>query len=418
MVLNWHGSRNLINISINYYIILVATYWLSIYLPIIRPGVVMSIILIILISGLRVKKSGSEIQLLVTIFALYSIISIIWYLYNDIPLSAYWGDLTNQSFPIVFFYIAYSNRGIKEIFYKKTIYAISIALIVGLYYYFMNPQVYLDFMVRTSDSTYIGKVGTIQRFNSLFGSTFTGTLSVYLIILSIYYFYYNNYFGKRSYLLMFIYLLGLVSAQLTSQRSAMVMSLVVIIAFYIIGIAKNKKIELKFNFFNLILLFTIIFIFISLFKDYFDIIFERLESLENGYGDRDSQWKENFKHHSNLLFGSGLGSVGHKAIGFVKYPIYDGALFKYISELGIFGFIIFLLIIIRSALYKLAYIDILWREYMIILVCILQSTASNTLAAQVILPLFWFSIGIISSYNIRNNKHGNNSLLSSSISSN
>lgn len=414
MVLCWKGSKHKLDIVSNYYIILVIVYLLSVYFIFIRTGVLISIVLFTLIFGLRLKKRGSEILGLVTFFVFYSLISILGYTYNDIPLSAYWGDLSNQCFPIVFFFIAYADNEIKEKFYCNTTIAISIALIVGLYFYFANPQAYLDFMVRTSDSTYIGKVGTIQRFNSLFGSTNTGTLCVFLIILSIFKFYKNKFNTSQSSIQLFIYLLGFVCAQLTSQRSAMVMSVIVILAFYIIGCINKNGIDKKFNLFNIIVLLSIIYIFISLFQDYFDLIFERLASLENGYGDRNNQWKDNFNHHVNLLFGSGLGSVGHKAAGFVKYPIFDGAIFKYISELGIFGFIIFVLIIVRCTIYKIKYIGILWREYMIILVCILQSTASNTLSAQVVLPLFWFCIGIISSYK----KNGNNSVLSPAVSSN
>lgn len=420
----WKPNKYAYSIVENYFSILVTIYISSVYFPFVRSGLFMSVILFILICCTKVRNDASEQEFLVSIFFLYSIFSIGGYFLNNIPLSAYWGDLSSQCFPIIFFFIAYHPE-LKSKFYKNFTISITVALLIGLYFYFFPNQYYIDFMVRTADRTYAGQIDDITiipRFNSFFSSTATGTLSLYLISFSLYNFINRNQSDLLSTIKPFLlFVIGLLCALLTSQRSSMALALISPISLFIIAKIYNVKIDKTFTLLTIVVLLLAICIIAPLAIDYIDLINERLSSINTGYGDRTGQWIENFKHNPNLILGTGLGSVGAHAAGYAKYPIYDGAIFKYIAELGGFGFLIFVLILIRALAYKIKFIPILFREYFIIIVILLQSTASNTLSFQVLLPLFWYSIGVISSYKnptlINYQKNGNNSILPSSISS-
>lgn len=66
------------------------------------------------------------------------------------------------------------------------------------------------------------------------------------------------------------------------------------------------------------------------------MITERSLQISQSFEERSFAWAYPFQDFTFIL-GRGLGSVGHKSIGFSKILIADGNYFKMLSEIGIFG---------------------------------------------------------------------------------
>lgn len=398
--LKWRGNKYQYLIANYYYLIVVAVYSLSIYLPFIRTGVTMAVILLYLYSSCKIVRYSSASTGLVFAFFIYCILSIQGYFYNGMPISIYILEISTQILPMIFFFIPFNQRIDKELFYKTFMIAIVIAIILGLYYYIYNPPAYVQFMLKSVSESYEGDLGnTIIRFNSLFGSIIMGTFSVFMLIVLIYNFWNVKPLSiSNSLLVLLLYTIALISAFLTGQRSSMVLAVFCVVFMYICSIVYRNRVKVLFTLFNILLYAVVITVVIALFQDYFDFFSKRLESVDTAFGERDSQWIETFQHSKNLIFGTGLGSAGHRALPFTNYFIADGGLFKITAEFGIIGMTFFLYILLKFMLSKIKYFPVLFREYLIVFVCLVQSVGSNTIVFQQILPIFWFSLGSIASY--------------------
>jgi hypothetical protein len=158
---------------------------------------------------------------------------------------------------------------------------------------------------------------------------------------------------------------------------------------------------LRFNFLKkryfIIEMFFIYLIYKYFLSDYvilLENIVERSSEISQAVGERSFTWTYAFQDLT-FIFGKGLGSVGHKAIGFSKILIADGNYFKMIGEIGIFGTFLFLAILISSFWngikdFKNKYLDL----GIIFCIC-LVGIGSNIFTFQSIAPIFWYAIGRI-----------------------
>ena len=399
--LKWYGNKCQLFIVHNYYLILVAVYVLSIHVPIVRTGVAMSFVLLYLYTSCKIIRFASSSAGLVFFFLIYCIFSVQGYFYNELPISVYWAEISTQLLPMIFFFIPFNQEVDKERFYRIFVVAITIAIVLGIYYYIFNPPAYIQYIVKTANTAYEGSIGvSIQRFNSIFGSTIMGSFSVFMIIIIIYRFWdvKKEYSFLSLLLYLLLYIIAFVSAILTAQRSSMALAFFCVVFMYICSILCRKKILKSFTFFDVLLYVVVVTVIFTIFQEYFYFFDERIDSIDGAFDERNGQWIDTFKHSENIIFGTGLGSAGHKVLAFTKYHITDGALFKITAECGIVGLIFFLYIIIKCLVLKIKYFPCLFREYLIIVVCLAQSTGSNTLVFQQILPIFWFSLGSIANY--------------------
>ena len=185
---------------------------------------------------------------------------------------------------------------------------------------------------------------------------------------------------------------------MTNQRSAMVMAFFCLIAMFFFIIFYKKDIIVPFLF---ILIIVIVIVYPLLLSDYYDFFItwsERLDNVGDAVGERDSQWISVLLNSQNLITGTGLGSVGHHSLDYGKYHVPDGGLIKYLAEFGVVGMSIFISIIIVSIMKGVNHLKYLYRELLVIVVCIAQSIGSNILSFQHVVPMFWFCVGVIASY--------------------
>ena len=402
MTIQWNGSKSQQWIVNNYYFILLAIYFSCIYLPFIRTGVTMGLFILFLYSHSKIVGKSDRQSSIVFVFFVYVLLSIQGYLYNGIPISAYIEDLATQSTPMIFFFIAYNKRIDKEDFYKNYIYAIVLSLIIGLYFYIFPSGQYISYAERAFSSNYesqLDYVNYIIRFNSIFGSVVTGSLSVLLFVLSFYrWCIYEDDDLKYRYFWLFSSILSFLCAFMTSQRSAMVMAVFSLAAMAFFILRYNKRSVIPFVLITIAAIMIVLPWAMTNFGDFFAEWTERLDSVGEAVGERDNQWISVLSNSKNIILGTGLGSVGHHAIEYGKFVVPDGGLVKYIAEFGIIGMAIFVLILINAFVKGIKNMKLLYRELLVVFVVVAQSVGSNVLSFQQVLPLFWFSIGVIASY--------------------
>ena len=128
-----------------YYFIVFGVYLGSIFSPYIRTGVTMTIFLFFLFLNSRIQNIGNNRSFILYIFAIYCLLSIIGYTYNDVSsVVPYFADISNQLLPMMLFFIPPGMID-KEKFFNMTALGIALSLIFGLYFLFTSPSYYVDF---------------------------------------------------------------------------------------------------------------------------------------------------------------------------------------------------------------------------------------------------------------------------------
>lgn len=388
-----------------YYPIMIMVYMLPIFLPFIRTGITMSLFLMYLWYRVKLIRNNTTILFL---FLLYVACSIVGYLYNGLPLTPYFSEISSFLLPTVFYFVFYSYKIDRAQFYDNLLNSIIICFILGLICFVLSPSQYIQYIVKIADSSYQGQVegeALYIRFQSFFGSTVTGTLGVVgtAILLDKFR---NNILKSIGYKIWYIigYFVLFVGTMLSSQRSAMVCELAVVAYYLLESLFFNKKRDICFLLINVIVIMMTSGYLMNEYSDKINYMLERIFSVEEGLSGRDIQWKQTFENSYNIITGTGLGSAGLYARPYTKYFISDGALFKMIAEFGVIGFFLFATAILSLLLKNLKYLKWSFIEFSIIVVYILQSTASNTLYFQQLLPIFWFAVGMLSTKQYLNNQ--------------
>lgn len=375
-------------------------YLMGVYSSSIRTGIIMTLVLCYTGFPYLVSHWSSRVACVnvIKIHCIYSLLSILGYTYNGIPISAYFADFTNQLLPTVFYFVALDNSTVSKKFYKYYVLALFVTIVVGSYFYILMPSYYVDYITRTSDSNFDGtaSIGSIIRFASVYSSTIMGSLAVFCSIISLYRIVRCQYETTTEKWLYYIsFPASAIAVFLTNQRSAMVCLLASIAVILFFTLRKQWRLNFQFMIVFSIFVFAAYSNYGSILSEYYDMFSGRIESSSGAFDERSIFIQNTLENSPNILFGTGLGSVGHKAAGFTKYYIYDGGIFKVLAEYGIIGFVIYVIAVLRNLKSGFRNISNLLPEYLIVFVCLAQSIGSNTICFQAILPIFWFSLGTI-----------------------
>lgn len=113
-------------------------------------------------------------------------------------------------------------------------------------------------------------------------------------------------------------------------------------------------------------------------------------------GERSERWIAAVNNMYSTWLGNGLGANGKKALGLEDaHVITDCSLIKMYCEQGIFGFSMFIYIVILSFRRGLKSIRECFAEIGIMGVMLILSVGSDILAFQLTTPIFWFAAGRI-----------------------
>ncbi len=123
-------------------------------------------------------------------------------------------------------------------------------------------------------------------------------------------------------------------------------------------------------------------------------------SFPGSLGQRSEQWVAAVGNMYSTWLGNGLGANGNNALGIEDAFVVSGCgLVKTYCEQGIFGFSMFIYIIILAFGKGLKDIGTCRVELGIAVLCIILSVWSNIPASQLVSPVFWYAIGRMISTN-------------------
>lgn len=368
----------------NYYLIIIIIYMLTFWKINIPTGlyssIVMTIIFISMLSkhGLKIKHSG--ISLYVVLYFIYSCMSICFSYIEGIPFGTILRAVSNSLFPVMFYWC-----GEKGYMFSKRSYLLSVNVlcIVGLFLLFQNSPWFVQYCLNYGYSW--------TRLSSCVGSINIGTLSVVALIYSLEICIESK--GKHGKI---FYLLSLVYILFSMQRSAWIVGIVSIVVIHYCIFFRWRIMHPLYIFLEIGMLLVVAYIF----RENIYAMFTRwmLEhEVNGGYGmisGRSFQWKNGILS-SNLLTGSGVGSRGHKAMEYTDVAIADGGWFYMLCEIGIIGMFLFVTAYLKVLKYGIQNFRKVTDTTIIIVIIGLQAIGSNMFEFQIVLPLFWMSIGQI-----------------------
>ena len=404
---NRNRSRKLKDIWLGgiYYIPVVLLYVLNMANEAVRPGIIATVFMFCVLAELIIKKQirlDSFMDRLVAAWFLYNALSVIWLVRSGMPLGVYNQEFAVSLLPAIFYLAGKSCRGQMDaddnrdndaaLFYRNFIYAILFIGILGIILQAVMPRFYIDYSYRLNFVSSADEATCRVRMDSVVGSTVLGFLSAASMIASI-----PFVMEKRSRLFGIIAMfISFITAFMSNQRSAMVAAILAFIyfnwlLFYIYGKAEKKYFVMELLF--LATAVTALFVFK---RGAIMEVYYRLASLPGAVGERSEQWIAAVNNMYSTWLGNGLGANGHMAIGLEDaHVVADGGLIKSYCEQGIFGFSMFLYILILSFKKGLGNIKEYCAEVGILAAAILQSIGSNILSFQLAAPVFWFAIGRI-----------------------
>lgn len=343
-------------------------------------------------------KSKSRLDIFVYLFIFLNILSIVHYTYNQIPLSVFFSDALSSFVPIVFYYLAKSSN--KERVYSWFCYITSFVTIIGIILFLTTPSFYIEFL---RYSTYSGRFHEVVyeqsgRMCSIYNSTIIGILCCYAVAVSLDKFLIRH---KKAFIVHFV--INLMGVFFCYQRSSYIVCAVVIVVYFLVYMFRVKekltnKIVLLGIFIVACFVLGYYLMYSSSMSVYLNRFFSRTESFDTAFSERTDTWIAAIENTPSLLFGSGLGSVGHHAMPYSEFTVRDGNYIKILCENGIIGLLLFAIIcltVIISGFKKKMYCEVA-----VIFIMLLHSVGSNTLSLLVPGFLFWYAIGSINSKSV------------------
>ena len=374
-----------------YFAIAIFIYLFTMLFSFVRPGVIMSgvllIILLCLILNNRFRKI-SKLDLSIICYALYCLLSFLWNTVEGYSINIYFQEVTVSIFPIVIYFSA-KNCDKEQVGYNA-LKAIIICSIIGCVLYILLPQNYCQYLYNMGFSASANSWNCRQGFNSFIGRTAMGSYSVMGMALAVHF--YKNGIMKKNHAIISFYFLFIICL-LTSQRSACFGGVVLFIYFTYLLL---KKINAK-----IIILFLIGIILITLGLVYakkmnlfeFLQLTSKINKMGNAFGERTKYWLTAIKSVNFLILGDGLGSAGHRMVGISSTYITDGNFAKMLVEIGVIGCILFCCMLYFYLKKNMRNIRLNGLSLFMVIFILVQATGSNVLSTQIIAPILWLFLG-------------------------
>ncbi len=396
-----------------YYIPAVLLYVINMFVPAVRPGVIATVFMLSVAAELILRRQivlKTFMDRLVTVYFAYNALSVIWLLRSGMPFSVYAGEFVVSLLPMIFYFAAGSRH-----FYRNYLIAILFTGILGIILQITMPQFYIDFSYKIGFASMADAATCRVRMDSVVGSTVLGFLAVAGMLVSIPFIMNGTLSGNgsgsgaaagelskkpgvnrvRAFGIASM-LVNMIVVFMCNQRSAMVVAILVVVYFNVLlffayGVRKKKDFIIE-----LIILAAGFLLFCIIKQDAALKAYYRLVSLPGAIGQRSEQWVAAVNNMYSTWLGNGLGANGHRAIGVEDaFVVADGGIVKMYCEQGIFGFSMFIYIMILTFKKGIGNIKEYCAEVGIMAAMLLQSIGSNILAFQLAGPVFWFAVGRI-----------------------
>lgn len=370
-------------------------YTAALFISGLREGICLTAVLLaailsaVIMKYVRIEHTEDVVFL---VYIIYNLLSGIWCVYFGIPLMVYVGEVTTTLIPMGLFYAGRSMKDEDALrFYEWFILAVLFLGVLGVILNAVAPQFYLDYSVAMN---YISKADAETarvRMDSVVGSGALATLLCFSVCSSVFLIE-DEHKSRRIRGIVYL-VLSVVFAFMANQRASMASIIIMLIFFNYTAFRVYKAAPVKYLIYEAAALVLAIGGIVVFAGGIFDKIMARLVSIPQGFGERSEQWIAAVNNMCNIWLGDGLGSHGHRAVGYQPYIVADGGLVKIYAEMGLIGtsVIIFLLVLI----YRKAYRNLksVVPEIAIITCAILISIGSNPLEFEICAPIAYFALG-------------------------
>ena len=384
-----------------YYILAVLLYVFNMFIEAVRPGLFATVFMFGVLAELIIRKRLTLKEFadrLVAAYFLYNVLSVIWLLKGGLPVSVYEQEFIVSLLPVIFYYVGrscYKNEN--ERFLKNFIYAVLILGILGIALQIAMPQFYIDYSYKLSFVSKADAPTCRVRMDSVVGSTVLGFISVAAMLASIPFMMAGSKEKRRKTVFgTAALLINMVVAFMSNQRSAMVVAILVLVYINYLLFFVYRLFDKKYFIAEIVVVAAAFVGLCIVSMDAVMKIYYRLVSLPDAVGERSEQWIAAVNNMYSTWLGNGLGANGHRALGIEDaHVIADGGLVKMYCEQGVFGFSMFIYLVILSFKKGIKEIKEYCVELGIIAVSLLSSVGSNILAFQLTTPIFWYAVGRI-----------------------
>lgn len=384
-----------------YYILAVLLYVFNMFIEAVRPGLFATVFMFGVLAELIIRKRLTLKEFadrLVAAYFLYNALSVIWLLKGGLPVSVYEQEFIVSLLPVIFYFVGRScNKNENERFLKNFIYAVLILGILGIALQIAMPQFYIDYSYKLSFVSKADAPTCRVRMDSVVGSTVLGFISVAAMLASIPFMMAGSKEKRRKTVFgTAALLINMVVAFMSNQRSAMVVAILVLVYINYLLFFVYRLFDKKYFIAEIIVVAAAFAGLCIVSMDAVMKIYYRLVSLPDAVGERSEQWIAAVNNMYSTWLGNGLGANGHRALGIEDaHVIADGGLVKMYCEQGVFGFSMFIYLVILSFKKGIKEIKEYCVELGIIAVSLLSSVGSNILAFQLTTPIFWYAVGRI-----------------------
>lgn len=369
--------------------------------------------IILLLFGIKIYVNCTNyksMKSIFTLFLLYNLCSIIWYVINGVPFQCYFNEIFNSIPAMFFFYIGMSERRVEERFFRYFLYSCTICMLIGFYLYLATPGWYIASKTALANNQWYvqynyseNDISSSMRFSSYLTDTYEAdvfAIFAFGIAISFLFNKKNYYSYKLSYLFIFI---NLVAAIMTQQRVAMAGVSAYFIFFILWGYKNNNRKEAsKMILIVVLFLFLLIPVAIKYFADRIDLILElltgRMEnmSMTKAMGERNYQIKLLTDHWMNPIFGHGIGAGGSLARSLGHPGVSDCSYIEMLYEIGVVGFIFYFYILLKTSFRGIKYLRYYIAELCMIGFVAVACIGSNTLTMGFLaITPFWYCLGRI-----------------------
>lgn len=381
------------------YILMGLLSWVGIYPMtfqiLMLAGVLYSVVLI------PKYKISNFIDLFIIIYIVYIFLNAIG---SDYPhkYELLRNELIFSAFPVSFYFIAKSTGEGIDKYLKKMIVPMIVVMVIGIILYIVNPPWYSALKYAQLLDSYGYTEATVPermereafRLSSIWNTAYVigyanGVFILYLLnkIIS------GIQEKKQRRITYALFVLSFVVMILAGFKSLLLAFAVSIFIFIALIKERKKRIKLIFGAGAVITIAAIVAI--SIDSDYYQFFIQRFQDAmsEEGMSYRLEHTGGGIELDS--FFGAGFGHYGMAAKNFNGWFIQDSQYQKTLAELGIFGFSLFVLLLISAGLSALNRKCIL--ELCILVTYMISFIGSSSISAETTFPfIFWYMLGCIS----------------------
>lgn len=347
-----------------------------------------------------INSSTSLFKYLLFAYILFLVSTGCAYITNSRPLVLFIDGIKSTIVPMLFYFVGNSKKELSDIFYKKSLFALSTCFVVSLYLFIAAPDWYLSWRINELEywlgADAISFVEENFRLSGFWPHSYnTGYLS--FIALCISYNWIIKYGSKPFYI--FSLILSIIIVFLSQQRISIFCSILVILGYHTYGFfKKNKTLNLIFVSGVIITLFSLYFFAQEQLYDIIDIVRDRILSVQDQGGqgainERSDQWIRLFQSQSNYFLGHGFNSGGSYAVSLGYIGVNDGEWVKLFYEGGAIGFLLFISLSVASIVRGIKYFKYYSLELSIIIFFNLAIIGANPFGWPLVIISYWYCMG-------------------------